>query len=275
MRRDPVSSRHLEDAQLVRYIDHEASGDERQRWEDHMASCPRCRTDVESLRQQSATITEWLARADFDRGIARGQAVSAAEPEAAAARPRPGSGRRDDSDRSLAGRARLPLADAAPWLKAAAIVLLVAAPLVAIPPARDWVADRLGLAGGDPVVLPHTTGVLGEMDADALVRFAPAPGSFHISVTAAQARGSITLGRVGPGEEAVFERSGDAPRPEVVVSARAIRIENDPSATASYTLLLPPEVTAVGVSVGTHQIDFSGRDIDRRTVVPLDRFRER
>lgn len=263
---ESISNRHLEDGQLIRYIDGEVSSDERRSWEHHLASCRRCRTDVEVLRDQSATITEWLTRADFERPARDEVVFSGAAP------PAPVTRRHGVPARTPARRPRLSLTDGVAWLKAAAIVLLVAAPLVAISPAREWVADRLGLAGTEQSALTGVMESAVELDAtEAVVRFAPAPGGFRVTVSTAQERGAITLGRVGPGEEALFEVSGDAPRPEAVVSARGIRIDNEPSATASYTLLLPPEVTAVDVIVESHPLAVSGRDLDRRAIVPLHR----
>jgi hypothetical protein len=258
MRGDPVTHGHLEDDQIVRLLDREASPREREVWEDHVAACEPCRTEVETLRSQSAAVTRWLDRADFERSSDH--------------RPLP-SARREPPVRSPAGwrRAR-PTLGGATWLKAAAVVLLVAAPLVAIPGAREWIADRLA---GDPGPSPFTLEAGEEWDGTAtVVYFTPAPGTFTVAVAAGQEVGALTVGRSGPGQQAVLEVSDRSPeadptRPETTVSAREVRIENDPSATASYTLLVPPEITAVIVVVGDRRTVVASNEIDRRAVVVL------
>lgn len=258
MRRDPVTNGHIEDHQIVRLLDREASPRERQVWEDHLTGCEPCRTEVETLRSQSAAVTHWLARADFERS--------------AGDRPLPPA-RSEAPDQRPAGWRRVrPTRDAAAWLKAAAIVLLVAAPLVAIPGAREWIVDQLA---GDPGSPPTTLEAGEEWDATAtVVRFTPAPGTFTVAVAAGQEVGALTVARSGPGQEAILQVSDRSPapgpaRPETAVSARDVRIENDPSATASYTLLVPPEITAVIVVVGDRRTMVDNDEIDRRAVVAL------
>jgi hypothetical protein len=257
MRRDPVTHGHLEDDQIVRLLDREASAREREVWEHHVAGCEPCRTEVETLRSQSAAITQWLARADFERS---------------GHRPLP-SARWGAPDQRPAGwRSALPARDAAAWLKAAAVVLLVAAPLVAIPGTREWIAERLA---GDVGPAPSTLEVGDEWDGTAtVVHFIPAPGTFTVAIAAGQEVGAITVGRSEPGQQAVLEVSDRSPeadptRPETAVSAREVRIENDPSATASYTLLVPPEITAVIVVVGPRRTVVESHEIDGRAVVTL------
>jgi anti-sigma factor RsiW len=281
MRMESTGSDHMDDPQLVRYIDREGSPDDRRHWDAHLGSCPRCRSEVATLRDQSAAITAWLDRADFERG-AHAPAATAAAPLAAppvgpiVGTIAPTGGAHPPAPTpTAAGRSRLPFAGAGSWLKAAVIVLLVAAPLVAITPARGWVADRLGLADTEQHLTPAARAV-GEMEAAAaVIRFAPAPGTFQVAIEAPQERGDLTLGRVDAGSLAVLEVVGAGPWPEAVVSAQGVRIENEAAAAASYRLLLPPEVTAVGLTLAGRQVLVAGPEIDRGTVLRLDRLRDR
>jgi hypothetical protein len=249
MRIGSTQDRHLDDAERVQYIDQEGSPPQRLRWEDHIRSCPLCRTEVADLRDRSKAVTAWLRLADVQQPIAR---PTAARPHASA------------------GRAQI-AGGVGTWLKAAVIVLLVAAPVLAITPAGDWLADRLGLVDLESVATLNSapqgeTGLTGT-----LVRFGPTPGPFSVELQAGQARGAMTLGRVPAGAEAVFEVTSGAPAPDAMVAAGGIRIENQAASNTSYRLLLPPEVTAVRLSVGGHHTDISGRDLDRGTVLSLDR----
>lgn len=258
MRIDTTANRHMDDAQLIRYLDQEGGSEERRRWDEHLGSCPRCRGEVETLREESATIAAWLRRADFE-AFPDGTAPTRRVPPVAT---------RQATARRLRG------APGGPWLKAAAVVLLVAGPLVAITPTRAWIADQLGLNGAGQQA-PSARTATAAADGGTVVRFVPAPGSFGVAFSAAQERGSLVLGRVAAGADAVFEAAGDPPFPEATVYARSIRIRNDAASTASYTILLPPEVTAVRVTVAGQRIDVGAPELDRSAVVRLDRSGDR
>jgi anti-sigma factor RsiW len=254
-RQTALSGPHLDDGELVRYLDAEGTAEEGRRWDEHLGACPRCWGEAETLRNNSRALSRWLAAADFDTTAA------AAAPAAAAPAARPG--RRGAWHRARRG--------SGPWLKAAVITLLLAAPLTALPPVREWIAHQVAsMRADEPVVIqPAQAPASGEAQAG-LIRFVPAPGSFRVVVDEPQAEGFLRVGRTA-GPEAVLEIRGVGARPEPVVSARGIRIANSREATTSYTLSLPPEVDAVSVDIGGQRVHLDGRNLSQPLTISLRR----
>jgi hypothetical protein len=247
---------HLDDGELVRYIDAEGTGDETRRWDQHLDACEQCWREAETLRGRSRAISRWLAAADFE---ATGTTSLAAGTPTATAAPTRGPGARGRPDVTWSS----------PWLKAAVITLLLAAPLAALPPVRGWVAEQLALVLADGPAVTHTMDTPAALDVEAgVIRFVPAPGSFRVVIDASQAEGSLRVDRAS-GPEAVLEVRGTGPRPEPVISARTLRIANTEEATASYVLSLPEGVDGVWVEIGGHQIQLGARDLARSATVPL------
>jgi hypothetical protein len=256
-RQTALSGPHLDDGELVRYLDAEGTAEETRRWDEHLGACPRCWGEAETLRNNSRALSRWLAAADFDTTAAPAAAQAAAV--APAVRP----GRRGVWHPARRGNV--------PWLKAAVITLLLAAPLAALPPVREWIADQVAaLRADDPaVILPAQAPVSGDVQAG-VIRFVPAPGSFRVVVDEPQAEGFLRVGRTA-GPEAVLEIRGAGTRPEPVVSARGIRIANSREATTSYTLSLPPEVDAVSVDIGGQRVHLDGRNLSQPLTISLRR----
>jgi hypothetical protein len=231
---------HLTGADVVRLLDGEGEPQLRARWQHHLDQCPMCRDEVAGLRSDSDAIARWLRAADFEE-----RKRGAATPDAPR-RHRPGS---------MGGA----------WLKAAAVVLLVAAPAVAIPSVRGWVAERVGLGTEPGPALTEMRATAAS--APSAIRFVPAPGEFVLLVSTTQAVGTLTLGRA-EGEEAVLELAEPA-QAEAVVSAGSVRIENSPSATGGYALRLPTSVASVRIDLGGRSIMVAGTDLDRGLVFAL------
>jgi hypothetical protein len=243
------TTHHLDGADLVRVIDAEGSPDDRRRWDAHLAGCGSCRQELEDLRAGSVALRGWLERAAFEAG-----------PHRAASRP---TGRTPQRTRSWTV--------GAPWLKAAAVLVLLAGPVVAIPGARERVVERLGMATPDRDPAPLAVGTRSDLDPATVVTFQPAPGLFHVRLRYGQSGGRLVLERADAGTDAVLRVTGEEPRPGAVVSARGLDIENEPGSVASYTLRLPGEVTDVVVTVGDRRRDLSRDVLDRGVVLPLDR----
>jgi hypothetical protein len=249
------SGPHLDDGELVRYLDAEGTAGEARRWDEHLGACPRCRGEAETLRENSRALSRWLAATDFD---------TTATPAAAAdAVPAIGPGRRGVAHRARGG--------SGPWLKAAVITLLLAAPLAALPPVREWIAHQVAsLRADDPAgIRPAQAPASGDAQTG-VIRFVPAPGSFRVVVDEPQAEGILRVGRT-TGPEAILELRGDGARPEPMISARGIRIANTQAATTSYTLSLPPEVDAVSVDVGGQRVHLDGRNLSQPLTISLRR----
>lgn len=264
-------TQHMTGADLVRFLDGEDPSELHARNEAHLAACDACAGDFATLRDESRRVSDWLRR--YDGEIAGAGGGGAAAPAAArstaptpirAARPR---------------RSALP-----PWLKAAAAILLVAVPAVAVPGVREWVVERVGTGPGEPASGPEA--VMATAPEARLVRFVPAPGPFTVRFDAPEVGAALVLGRaseadgtagpasgdgvpgpaaVGSGE-AVLELEGAA---EPVVSAGSIRVMNRPDGAGRYVLRLPVATTAVRVMVGGREVTVDGAGLDRGAVVPL------
>jgi hypothetical protein len=239
---EPITT-HLTQADLVQLLDGEGEDLARARWQGHLDQCAQCRGEADGLRADSEAVTRWLRAADFEE---RRPGRSASAPDAAASKPRLGPA-------------------VGTWLKAAAVVLLVAAPAVAIPSVRGWVAERVGLG---PETAPALTGMRAAAEsAPSAIRFVPAPAEFTLVLTSPQASGTIFLGRT-EGEEAILELT-EPGQAEAVVSASSVRIENSPSATGDYALRLPRSVGSLRVDLGGRDLLVDGRGLDSGVVLPL------
>ena len=255
---------HLTDADVVRHLDREGDDAERVRREAHLERCADCAARVGLFRGRSETVAAWLSRADHDPRPASAADVlaAAASGEGASAPVITGPG--------VAGRTILrPSSAAAPWLRAAAIVLLVAAPLAALPPVRAWVAERVGLSDE-----PGTTAVTAAPAVTAdqpVIRFTPAPGVFTVRAGEHPAGASLTLGRAD-GDDAVLRGAGDAGDPlrAPVVSDDALRLPAADVAVA-YTLLLPASVDEVRLVLdgGAVRIPAAALDAGRTVGLPV------
>ena len=236
---------HLSDGDVVRHLDGEGEAAERARRDEHVRSCAECAARVRRVGQQSETITTWLARTD--PGLPAGSAAQVRAAGAAGTtrfgRPRPDAVR--------------------PWLRAAAIILLIAAPLAALQPVREWVAERIG--GADDATAPATR--TAETADPSVIRFTPAPGTFTVRVADTAAGAILAIGRTS-GEEAVLRGvgGGDAP----VVSEDALRLAGGAAATGRrFDLLVPVAVEEVRVIVGTRIERIGGAGLEAGSRVDL------
>ena len=258
---------HLDDGELLRYVDGELGSAEAGRWEQHVAVCEQCSRALESVLTESRLVSDWLTLADFEADL------EPASPEQApaamvGARTGPLTGGDVRAARMSRGapwlqRGRRSPAVSSAWLKAAAIALLVAAPLAAFPGVRDWMARQVGLTGGTAT----TTAVDGP--ASPVIRFEPAPGSFTVRFHAPVEEGALALERTGPAGavEAVLRMDGAA---EPVVAERMLRIlEAEPG--TRLTLALPAAVTDVRIFLGAREVRITGEDIDAGRTVELGR----
>jgi anti-sigma factor RsiW len=236
---------HLDDGDLIRYLDGEGSEAERIGWERHVDACEQCARRTAEAEAQSRQFSRWLARAAFEEDL----------PDRV---DRPG----DDGVLTLEPASRGARRSGwSPWLKAAAAIALVAGPLAAIPPLRGWVVDR--------VAPPAEEAAVTTMDATApvthpIVRFVPEPGVFTVRVEGGG--GSLAVGRAA-GDTAELSLSGEAP--DAVVAATSVRLRSLEPDTR-HTLLLPDYVTGIRVFVGERAMVLEGAALDRGEVIPLN-----
>lgn len=246
---------HLTDTDLIRYLDREGGQEQRRHWRGHLAECHDCAGRFGDMERDSRTVTEWLERAAFEAPTDSARSESFPDGRLPGGRLRTDPAVRTNPP-ARTGRSAGRGMTAIPWLRAAIIVLLLTAPLAAIPPVREWVVTRVGLLGSAPPA-PEPMAA----DAGATIRFAPAPGLFTVRV-APQADGtSLDLGRA-TGQDAVLESiggvtdAGAAP----VVSAELLRLPTSDSAM-QYRLRLPASTTGVHVLLDGEVIEVSGAEL--------------
>lgn len=261
--RSPGSARHLGDADLMRYIDAEGEADERHRWDRHLDGCATCRDAAAALRADSETVARWLVAADFEG------AATAVAPAIEPARLEPLPATDDDGARVRTAPVRVwrDAVGGSPWLKAAVIVLLLAAPVAAAPAVRDWLAERVGLNRTDA---PALTSAVDAHDATApaVIRFVPAPGSFAVVLDAGPAGGMLHVER-STGPEALLEVTGGWPGPTPVVAASSLRITNIAAGAVTYRLALPSQVESVLLDIDGRRVRLDASTLDRATTIPL------
>lgn len=259
---------HLDDGELLRYVDGELGPAEAGRWEAHVAACERCNRAVQAVLAESRLVSDWLTLADFEADLepaGRAPVLAAAGTNVRTATLSDNHGpARTPWGARPSGRGRRTPAVSSAWLKAAAIVLLVAGPLAALPGVRGWVFRQVGMTGGTTTTT--TTAVDGPVSP--VIRFEPAAGSFTIRFEADIAEGALALERAGAtgAVEAVLRMDGAA---EPVVAERVLRILDAEPGTR-LTLVLPAAVTDVRVFLDTREVRVSGEEIDAGRTVRLD-----
>jgi anti-sigma factor RsiW len=219
---------HLTDDELLRLIDGEGEGEWRAERDRHVAGCDRCAREVALLADDGMVVRGWLERAAFEEGL-------------------PLTGRSQvRSIESAAGAARRDVTrTVSPWLRAAAVLALLTAPVAAFPGVRAWLSDSF--SGAEPAAEVRTLAVPEPSVTAAVIRFVPQQGTFAVDFEAAQADGALHISR-GSGAEAVLESTAElADGP--VVAAGSLRLRNGAADNGSYMLQMPASVTRVTVRV--------------------------
>jgi hypothetical protein len=242
---------HLGDDELLRLIDDDGDAAWRAPRDQHLAGCPTCAHEIELLAGDAATVRSWLDRAAFEDAPVRGAATGPA------AQPAPARQRMPDPRSN-------PWRSGSPWLRAAAVILLIAAPVAALPGLRGWITDIVTGEAGDATV--RTMSAPATAEHTAVIRFVPDVATFAVDIDVRQADGVLTI-RGGAGSEAVLTGVDDA---LPVVSAAALRIHNDAGSQASYALELPATVSRVVVRIdGRVVADLDAQALSTGVDVPL------
>lgn len=225
------SSTHLGDAAIMRLLDGDDSV-ENARSAAHVRSCGHCAEQLAALRADAVTVRAWLDRAAFEEAVFHGpRPAAASEPEPVSGPGRPLRGRR--------------AAHGTPWLRAAAVLLLLAAPVAAVPALRSFVAERFADVRGGAETPANA--VTAAADA-ATVRFVPDLGEFMVRFDEPQAAGTLTV-RYSAADEAVLRITGDAGAGPII-SAQSVHVRNLPESAGSYVLEVPTDITVLHIQVG-------------------------
>jgi hypothetical protein len=233
---------HLADDELLRFIDGE-DDPLQPAWAEHVSSCARCSREVQLLRGNAGVVREWLDRAAFEHSLPPRQPVRAADRTSR----RDSTAPQRDSTAPRRGRQSV-----APWLRAAAVLVLLASPVAAIPALRQWLVGTVSELRDTPDMLPAA--MPQEQSAapgPTAIRFVPVVGTFAVDLDAVQASGVLVI-RHGAGHEAVLQQTGTG-EVEPVISATSLRVRNESGSTASFHLQLPVTVNRVVIRVaGAH-----------------------
>jgi anti-sigma factor RsiW len=237
---------HLSDGQLVRALDADGSEPERRAWERHLARCGRCARALDEIREESDLVSAWLRRAAFEETSAPAPAL-----------PFPAQ---SDADGRLRPRHRT---RAAPWLRAAAILVLLAAPVAAIPAARSWIVRQVAGTGDPaPTAAPAAAPAV-RPDRPTVLRFVPAAGALTVRFERG-ASGALALEPAG-GVEAELHGVGGAN--EATISASRVRILD---AAGRFRLRVPDAVTTVRVVTPGRTVTVSAAEIGAGAIIRLD-----
>jgi anti-sigma factor RsiW len=209
-----MTTMHVEDGALVRYLDEECDGDEQAAVRGHVEACGACAGRLAELARRARALRVALRAADRPA-------------RAAPSAPRWG-------------------------LRAAAAVLVLLAIGGAVRPVRAWVLDRAealwtALTGG---VEPPPLAPVGLVPpVQTAVSFVPAQGTFTIELAGRQAAGVLALEGV-PGDTARATVLGGGGAESLVVLPAGLRIVNPPASAARYRIALPARLGPVRVIVG-------------------------
>ena len=233
---------HLEDGAIIRFIDGEASAQERTGVEMHTLDCPACATRLAELRRLSASLSAALSAADV-------------------------SPRRFVNPPVLrrSWRSRIPLTAAA-----AAILLVVATIAAAAPPVRAWIRARWVELRGGPSQQQGSATQTPPNARPTTVRFVPRDPSFTVELTSPQSGGVLTVDVSEDTIATAVWSGGSGEGEELVVMPMGLKIVNHQSTVASYVVRLPRTITEVTVHVGSGPTHRLSRLTDRRWTLDLN-----
>jgi hypothetical protein len=215
---------HLEDGELLRYLDGESEHPERGAAQRHLAACGECRARQETFERRARAVSAALAAADVAPPPVR-----------------------------LVEMRRSPLRRlTAAQIKAAAVLVALLGGALTVSPVRAWLVDRWhdvrsAFTGGDdsaPHPLPDE-----EAQGSGSVAFVPAAGTFTVRLTTRQITGTLRA-VMGADSVASARVVGAAGGVDLVVLPDGLAIRNDSNAQASYVLRLPGAITELVVEMG-------------------------
>jgi hypothetical protein len=259
--------RHLEDGDLIGYMDGALDLAGHRRAEGHLAHCEACRRRMDALQARAAAASGWLASLDTAPSDPRRALAMAAVERARFRRP------------ERAGWDRRGL------LAAAASIALLLTVAFGTPPGRAWVgtaAERLGIGAG-PAALEEAAAPAGPDAAVAVAESAVADPAAAASPATASApgagRGGIPPGMSEPvhfspagnyvkvrfdsrqsaGAAAIWVRDeaqatgqvvGGRRSETLVPTADGLRIRNRASSRADYTIVVPTRFRFLRLQIG-------------------------
>ena len=222
---------HPEDGDLVRLIDSEVGLAERQPLYAHLHECTVCTTRLEQLRRRLAQLSGLLIATDIARP------ANASPP----ARP----------IRAL-GRTR-PTLVVLPWMRAAAVIVVLIGAAALVSPVRAWVAQwvRQWTEQSAPQARAPQTSAPEQVipERSTRVAFTPTDDVLLLEFASSQAAGAVQF-QPGSGSEASVEVLRSASDVDLLVLPGGVRVNNTQAAGADYHVVVPSAVQLVRVRIG-------------------------
>jgi hypothetical protein len=227
-----VADGHLSDGEIVQALDGALPPPERERADAHLAGCDLCGGRLRQLRVRSVRLGALLREADWETPPA--QAL----------------------DELSVRRARRTAPVPRPWLRAAAVVLVLLGAGVLASPLRaralEWISTQWAqLSGAEARPTAPAPPSLEEPPAGTRIRFVPVGGVFTVEFDFAQPGGTVTL-RLGDSDSATVEQVGGSAPVELLVipSESRVRVRNRAGDTSDYRVRVPEGAQGVRIRVG-------------------------
>jgi hypothetical protein len=220
---------HVADDVLVRIVDDEMFAPEHAHAHSHLETCRFCTERLSTIARRTHALSALLQVADPAMPLMQPPSPSSA----GLPQPLPASRR----------RYAVPA-----WLKAAAVVLLIAGAAVMASPVRarvlDWIRDTFRPPVSAPAVVPADRASAGR----ASVEFLPVGHELNLEVVAAEAGGELRIG-VNDGRAVVARALNATGAVELLVLPAGLRIVNT-AARGTYDISVPAQITLIRVQIG-------------------------
>jgi hypothetical protein len=235
----PAGNSHLQEGEMMRYLDGEMPVGERSRVASHLLTCAECAAAVDALRIQRQRFADLLSDCPVPALNPARRAASLERIERSASRTRRSAG---------AGRSR-----AIGVAKAAAVGGILLAATLSTSPVRAFVSDiwsavsvrvdrlvttRPGVSSPESVALSNAS-----------IGFVPTEDVFRLEVRTPQRAGSLTLS-LAAGASVSARAVNTTDTVDIVVLPSGLRIENRLEASANYAVTVPRNLREVRVKVG-------------------------
>jgi hypothetical protein len=219
---------HIDDGELVRYLDNELSVDVLAQVRKHLTLCSECQVKFDALRERAES---------FHRAMGSLDLPPAATPTV------------DDAGASVRS---IPSSPTVSWRwRIAAMIAVVIGITLTVTPARAWLLETIDSirtvfqpAGQTPVPPPEIS-VTGSS-----VRFAVTDSVLFVEFVTRPKSGTLTLQREPSEAQVSAAMLGGTGDDEIVVFGAGIRVVNTTESTADYVVTLPTATVLVEVRVG-------------------------
>jgi hypothetical protein len=233
----PAGNSHLDEGEIMRYIDGEMPVGERSRAATHLLTCAECVAAVDALRTDRQRFAEFLAESPVPALDSARRAQSLARIERSTTRTQ----RTADRSRALG------------FAKAAAVGAVLVASMLATSPGRAFVSDLWSTVSArvDRLVTnrPEVSSPESVALNNASIGFVPTQEVFRLQVRTPQQQGSLTLS-LAAGASVTARAVNTSDPVDIVVLPGGLRIENRPEASANYAVTVPRNLREVRVQVG-------------------------